>query len=60
MLSFFFFIIDLHFLFPAIITKFFKATAELAIRIGIPTNKLKVEIETQLVIAETQIKECSM
>ena len=40
--------------------KFFKATAELAIHIGIPTNELKVEIETQLVIAETQIKECSM
>ena len=44
--SFFFLIIDLYFLIPAIITQIFNPIAELVIAIGIPTKEAKAEMET--------------
>ena len=44
-----FFIIDLHFLIPAVI----------AIPTGTQTNEANAEIETQLLIVEAKISKCS-
>ena len=46
MLFFFFLIIDVHFLTPAVITQIFNPVAELVIQIGIRTKKPKVEMKT--------------
>ena len=50
---FFFLIIDLHFLIPAVIAKIFIATAELAIPTGTLTKEANSEIETQPLTAKT-------
>ena len=55
-----FLIVDLYFLIPADVAQIFNPTTELAIAIGIPTNEPKAEIETDPVIAETKVKDCSM
>ena len=47
---FFFLIIDLYFLIPAVITQIFNPIVELAIPIGIPTKEAKAEMETHPVI----------
>ena len=43
---FYFLIIDLYFLIPAIISQIFNPIAELVIPIGIPTKEVKAERET--------------
>ena len=58
MLFFFFLIIDLCFLIPAVITQIFNPIAELVIPIGIPCKEEKAEIHP--VIAETKIRKCSI
>ena len=58
MLFFFFLIVDLYFLIPAIITQVSNPTAELVIPTGIPTNKIKAEMETHPVTAEIEISRC--
>ena len=57
---FFFLIIDLNFLTPAVIADIFIATAELAMFIGIPTKETKAEIETYPVTVEAKISKCSV
>ena len=44
----FFFISDLYFLIPAVITQSFDLVSELVIPIGIPIKEIKVEMETYL------------
>ena len=46
MFFFFFLIIGVCFLIPAVIAQFFIAAAELAIPTGIPTKEVKAEIKT--------------
>ena len=53
---FFFLIIDLYFLIPAVIAQIFNPNAELVISIGIPTNEVNAEIETQPLTAEIKIR----
>ena len=55
LLFFFFLIIDLHILIPAIITQISNPTAELVIPTGIPTAESKAEIETQSLKVEAKI-----
>ena len=43
---FYFLIIDLNFLIPAIISQIFNPIAELVLPIGIPTKEVKAERET--------------
>ena len=50
----FFFIIDLYFLIPAVITQIFNPIAELTIPIRIPTKEAKADIEMHPVIVEVQ------
>ena len=57
---FFFLIIDLYFLIPAVIAQIFNPTAELVIPIGIPNNKAKAEIEIHPVAVETKISKRSI
>ena len=54
---FFFLIIDLYFLIPAVITQIFNPIVELAIVIGIPTKEAQAEMETHPVIVEITISE---
>ena len=49
---FFFLIIDLYFLIPAVITQIFNPIVELAIPVGIPTKEAKAEMETHPVIVD--------
>ena len=56
---FFFLIIDLYLLIPAVLTQTFNPIAELAISIGIPTKEAKAEIEIHLVTAEAKIRKSS-
>ena len=49
-LFFFFLIIDLYFLVPAVIAEMFNAIAELVIPLGIPIKKAKTEIQINPVI----------
>ena len=60
MFFFFFLIIDLHFLIPAVITEMFIAIAELATPTGIPTKDARAEIETYPVTVETKVSKCSV
>ena len=48
MLFFFFLIINLYYLIPAIITHIFNSTAELIILTGIPTKEAKAEMSVQI------------
>ena len=60
LLYFFFLIINLYFLIPAVIAQIFNPIAELVIPIGIPTKEAKAEIEIHPVIAEVKIRKCSI
>ena len=53
---FFFLIIDLYFLTPAVLAQIFNLIAELVIPLGIPSNEAKTEIEIHAVIAEAKIR----
>ena len=53
---FFFLIIDLYFLIPAVIAQIFNPIAELVIPIGIPIKEAREEIEIHPIIAEAKIK----
>ena len=57
---FFFYIIDLCFLIPAIIEQVFNPTEELLMPTGIPTKETKAETETYPVTAEAEISKCSI
>ena len=57
---FFFLIIDLYFLIPAVIAQIFNTIPGLVIPIGIPTKKAKGAIETYPVIVEDKMKKCSI
>ena len=59
-LFFFFLIIDLYFLVPAVITQIFDLIDELVIHTRIPTKEAKAEIETHPVIIETKIRKYSV
>ena len=54
---FFFLIIELYFLIPAVITQTFNPIIERTIPIGIPTKEEKAEMETHPVIVEITISE---
>ena len=56
---FFFLIIDLYLLIPAVLAQTFNPIAELAVSIGIPTKEAKAEIEIHLVTAEAKIRKSS-
>ena len=56
---FFFLIIDLYLLIPAVLAQTFNLIAELAISIGIPTKEAKAETEIHLVTAEAKIRKSS-
>ena len=57
---FFFGIIDLFFLIPAVITQIFNPTAELLNTMGIPTKEEKAEMETHPVTVKTKISKFSI
>ena len=57
---FFFLIIDLYFLIPAVIAKIFNDIAELEILIGTSTKETKAEMETHQVTVEAKIRKCSI
>ena len=57
MLLFLFFIIDLYFLIPPVITQIFNPIAALVIPIEIQTKEAKAEIEMHPVIVEVKISE---
>ena len=59
-LFFFFLVIDLYFLIPAVISQTFNPFAELIILIEIPSKEPKPEIETRSVTSETKIRKCSI
>ena len=59
LLSFFFFIIDLHFLISAVIAQIFNPIAELIIPIGIPTKETKSEMEIHPGLVKSKIKKVS-
>ena len=52
---FFFLVIDLHFLIPAVIAQISNSIAELVIPIGVPIKEEKAEMETNPVIVEITI-----
>ena len=56
---FFFLIIDLYFLIPAVIAQIFSLTTELVMPIGTLTHEANAEIEMQPVTVETKISNCS-
>ena len=57
---FFFLIIDLYFLIPAVIAQIINPIAELVIPIGIPTAEAKAEMTTHPVIVEITISKWSI
>ena len=56
---FFFLIIDLYFLIPALIPQIFVPTAELVIPAGMVTNEANAEIEMEPATVETNISKFS-
>ena len=60
MLFFFFLIINLYYLIPAIITQIFNSTAELIILTGIPTKEAKAAMEMYPVTVEIKISDFSI
>ena len=60
LLCFFFLIIDLYFLIPAVIAHIFNPIAELVIPLGIPIREAKAEIEIHLVNVEAKIRKSSI
>ena len=59
-LFFFFLIINLYFLIPAVIAQIVNPVAELVIPIGIPNKEPKAEFEINPVVVEAQIRKCSV
>ena len=57
---FFFLIIDLYSLLPAVTAKNFNPIPELVIPIVIPTKEAKAKIEIHPVTAEAKIRKCSI
>ena len=57
---FFFLVIDLYFLIPAVIAQIFHKIAELVIPTGIPTKEAKTEMETHPVIVLDTISKRSI
>ena len=57
---FFFLIIDLYFLIPAVIAQIFHEIAELVIPTGIPTKEANIEMETHPVIVVDTISKKSV
>ena len=57
---FFFIIIDLYFLIPAITAQIFNPIAELIIPVGIPTKEAKAEMETHPVIVDITVSKWSI
>ena len=57
---FFFLIIDLYFLIPAVITQIFNPIAAVTIPIKIPTKEAKLEMETHPVTVEITASEWSI
>ena len=57
---FFFLIIDLYFLIPAVIAQIFHKIAELVIPTGIPTKEAKIETKTHPVIVVDTISKRSI
>ena len=57
---FYFWIIDLFFLIPAITVQIFNHVAGLVNPIGIPSKEAKAEIETHPIIVEAKIRKCSI
>ena len=57
---FFFVIINLCFLIPAVIKQIFNPTAELVIPTGIPTREAKAEFQSQSVKVEAKISKYSI
>ena len=55
---FFFFIIDLYFLIPAVTAQIFNPTLKLVTCIGMLTEEGKAEIEINPVTAEAKIRKC--
>ena len=60
MLRFLFLIIDLYFLFSAVIAQIFNPITELVIPVGIPSKEAKAEIEMHPITTEAKISKCSM
>ena len=60
MFFFFFLIIDLYFLIPAVVKQIFNLTVELIIPIGILTKEAKAEMKTHSVIVEITVSNLSM
>ena len=56
---FFFLIIDLYFLIPAVIAQIFNLIAKFVIPLEIKSKEAKVEMEIYPVTAETKIRKCS-
>ena len=57
---FFFLILDLYGLIPAVIAQIFNAIVELVILIGISSKEAKAEIEIHPVIVGAKIRKCSI
>ena len=57
---FFFLVIDLYFLIPAVIAQIFHKIAELVIPTGIPTKEAKIEMETHPLIVVNTISKRSI
>ena len=60
LLCFFFLIIDLYFLIPAVIAHIFNPIAELVIPLGVPIREAKADIEIHLVNVEAKIRKSSI
>ena len=57
---FFFLVIDLYFLIPAVVAQIFNPIAELAIPVEMPIKEEKAENQIDPVIVETKIRKCSI
>ena len=57
---FFFLIIDLYFLIPAVIAEISNPIAELVTPIGIPSKEAKAKTGRHPVIVESEIRKCSI
>ena len=60
MLFYFFLIIDLYFLIPAVTAQIFNPIVELVVPTRIPSKEGKAEIEIHPINAETKIRKCSI
>ena len=58
MLLFFFLIIDVYFLIPAVIAQIFNPIAELVIPVQVPIKEAKAEIQIHPVIVEAKVRKC--